>query len=138
MKNICVNNIRDNRLWRCGLHAITNFQFAMLARIDDTTQVLLDSIQIHDNSCNVLKTRKNWSKNVQDERDAPFQIDLGCMDTLYCVLTGLALWLELQFRMNPKNALLSPYVFAFNDDTRIPEEGLKSKQIASECPRWDR
>ena len=33
------------------------------------------------------------------------------------------------FRMNP-NALLSPYVFAFNDDTRIPEGGLKSKKIA--------
>jgi hypothetical protein len=45
------------------------------------------------------------------------------------VLTSLALWLELQFRMNP-NALLSPYVFAFNDDTRIPEGGLKSKEIA--------
>ena len=27
--------------------------------------------------------------------------------------------------------LLSPYVFALNDDTRIPEGGLKSKQIAS-------
>jgi hypothetical protein len=95
----------------------------------DTTQVLLDNIQIHDNFCNVLKTRMNWSKNVQEERDAPFQIVLGCMDTLYCVLTSLALWLELQFRMNP-NALLSPYAFAFNDDTRIPEGGLKSKQIA--------
>jgi hypothetical protein len=78
-----------------------------------------------------LKTIMNWSKNVQEERDAPFQIVLGCMDTLYCVLMSLVFWLEFQFRMNP-NALLLPYVFAFNDDTRIPEGGLKSKKIA--CP----
>ena len=55
----------------------------MLACIlDNTTQVLLDNIQIHDNFYNVLKTRMNWSKNVQEERDAPFQIVLGCMDTI--------------------------------------------------------
>ena len=106
MKNIFVNRNRDNWLWRCGLYALTNFQFHMLARIDDTTQVLLDKIQIHNNFCNVLKTRMNWSKNVQEERDAPFQIVLGCMDSLYCVLTSLTLWLELHFRMNPKGVTI--------------------------------
>ena len=29
-----------------------------------------------------------WSKNVQEERDAPDQILLGAMDLCYCVLVG--------------------------------------------------
>ena len=36
-----------------------------------------------------------WSKNVMDEQDVPDQILLGAMDRWYCVLLGLAVWLEL-------------------------------------------
>ena len=30
MKIICVNNNRDNWLWRCGLYALTNFQCSLV------------------------------------------------------------------------------------------------------------
>ncbi len=82
MQNILQNH-KSNIIWRHGLYALTNFQFHLLARIDDTTQVLVENIRIHDSFCNALKTRMNWSKNVTEERDAPWQIILGSMDTVF-------------------------------------------------------
>jgi hypothetical protein len=76
-----------------------------------------------------LKTKLNWSKNVRDERDAPWQIILGAMDTTYCVLVSTAIWLEMNLRTNP-SAMLSPYLFCFCDDVSIPAGGQKSKDIA--------
>ena len=58
-------------------------------------KVLIEIIQVHDFDPNALKTRMNWQENVSEERDAPWQIVLGAMDTTYCVLTCLALWSEL-------------------------------------------
>ena len=87
----------------------------MIARIDDTTQVIMDHIRVHDSFENALKTRLNWSKNVQDERDAPWQIVMGSMNPVFCVLISLGLWLELNLRLNP-GAIASLYhVFAFSD-----------------------
>lgn len=94
--------------------------------MDDTTQVKMENIRIHDSFSFALKTRLNWSKNVNEERDAPWQIVLGCMDQLYCVLISLALWLEFFLMGNPIGAM-TPYVFAFSDDITIPNGGVKSK-----------
>jgi hypothetical protein len=98
----------------------------MLDRIDDTTQVLISNIRVHDSFSNTLKTRMNWSKNVMEERDVPWQILLAAAtDTAYCVRTRLALWLEIHFRWNP-NTLLSPYVLSFTDDKTVPAGGKKA------------
>jgi hypothetical protein len=129
MQNI-VQNHKSKFIWRFGLYALTNFQFHLLARIDDTTQVLVENICVHDSFCNALKTRLSWSKNVTEERDAPWQIiSLGSMDTVFCVVASLSLWMELNLRCNP-NASLSPYVFGFCDDNSIPSGGKKSKETA--------
>ena len=119
----------DSLVWRFGLYALTNFQFHLIARIDDCTQVLTENILVHDSFCNALKTRLNWSKNVSEERDAPWQIVLGSIDTAFCVLASLSLWMELNLKNNA-NALLSPYVFNFCDDNSIPTGGQKSKETA--------
>ena len=58
-------------VWKYGIPALMDFQFHLIERIDDTTQVILDHIRTHDKFENALKTRLNWSKNAQDERDAP-------------------------------------------------------------------
>ena len=39
-------------------------------------------------------TQLCWSKNVNEERDAPNQILIGASHPIYCVLLGLATWLE--------------------------------------------
>jgi hypothetical protein len=99
---------------RYGLPALLNFQFHLIARIDDTTQVLLSNLRPHEYfGTNVLKTRLNWSKNVSKERDAPWQIVMGSMDSAFCVLNSTALWLEMAFSCGNPNAMLSPYLFSF-------------------------
>lgn len=111
---------------RYGLRALVNFQFHLIARVDDSTQVVLDHVRVHDHFAHCLKTRLNWSKNVMDERDAPWQIVLGSIDPIYCVLCSVGLWLEINLDMYPP-AMNSPYLFCFCDDIRIPEGGHKAK-----------
>ena len=122
-------DVSNSMLWRYGMSALINFQFHLIGRIDDTTQVLIDHLRVHDSFSSCLKTKLNWSKNVGDERDAPWQIILGSMDTTYCVLVSLAIWLEMNMRANA-SAAASPYVFAFSDDVDVPSGGQKAKSIA--------
>jgi hypothetical protein len=123
------NNTSTSIIWRYGMPALINFQFHLIARIDDTTQVIMDHIRVHDNFDNALKTRLNWSKNVQDERDAPWQVILGSMNPVFCNFISLGLWLEMNLRLNP-SAVASPYLFSFSDETTIPAGGKKAKDIA--------
>ena len=116
----------SNFVWKYGFSALINFQFHLLARIDDTTQLLLDHLRVHDNFAFAMKTKLNWSKNVQEERDAPWQIVLGAMDPVFCVLISLAVWLEFFLLTNP-TAGVTPYVFGFQNDTEIPSGGVKAK-----------
>jgi hypothetical protein len=122
-------DVSNSMLWRYGMSAMINFQFHVIARIDDTTQLLIDHIRVHDSFPNCLKTKLNWSKNVGDERDAPWQIVMGSMDTTYCVLVSMAIWMEINMRANA-NAANSPYLFSFSDDVAVPSGGLKAKCIA--------
>ena len=138
--------------------ALINFQFHLIARIDDatqartvpddnfpsslmlmldlprrscspTSQVILENLCVHVSFPNALKTRLNWSKNVNDERDAPWQVVLGSMDPVLCVILSLGLWLKMNLRENV-SAGLSPYVFSFLDNVGLPTGGLKAKEIA--------
>ena len=48
------------------------YQFHLIVRIDDTTQVQIENLQKHDYFDSCFETGLNWSKNVTDERDAPW------------------------------------------------------------------
>jgi hypothetical protein len=114
-------------LWkRYGISAMVKFQFHLIAQIDDSTQVIFEHIHVHEKFAHALKARLNWSKNVQDKRDAPFQIVLESLDPMYCVLCSLALWLELNLKMYP-SVMELPCLFCFCDDYRIPDKGKKAK-----------
>jgi hypothetical protein len=116
------------QIWKYGMPALINFQFHLIAQIENTTQVILDHIRVHDNFSDTLKTL-NWSKNVRDERDAPWQVILGCMNTVFCVFISLGLWLEMNLQSNP-SAMASPYVFAFGNNITMPGGGQKAKDLA--------
>ena len=116
-------------IWKLGMPALINFQFHMIARIDDTTQVIMEHICVHDHLENALKTRLNWSKNVQDERDALWQIVVGSLNPIFCVFISLGLWLESNLRLNA-TAMSSTYVFAFSDGITVPGGRLKAKETA--------
>ena len=117
-----LRDVGNSMLWQYGMSALINFQFHVIGRIDDTTQVLIDHLRVHD-------LFSNWSKNVGDERDAPWQIILGSMDTTYCVLVSLAIWMEMNMHANASAGVL-PYVFSFSNDVDVPSGGQKVKNIA--------
>ena len=73
-----------------------------------------------------LKVRLVWSKNVNDERDAPWQTIFGSVATTFCVLINVGIWLELNLSTTPGGDL-SPYVFGFSHDNTIPDGGDRSK-----------
>ena len=65
---------------------------------------------------------------MDDEQDAPWQIVLGSLNPVYCVLCSLALWLEMNSKLNP-TAMNSPFVFCISNDVRVPDGGLKTKAM---------
>jgi hypothetical protein len=114
-----------------GIPAMMAFQFHMIARIDCSTQVMIANLRPHDHFTFCLKVRLNWSKNVMEERDAPFQAVVASKDHTYCVHPVLAMWLEVYMENNP-TALLTPYLFAFSDDTSVPDGGEKAKAMVQQ------
>ena len=106
-----------NAIWNYGCVASLNFQFHLIARIDDTMHVKMDNIRQSTSFSYLLQTRLNWSKNVREERDAPWQLMLPSMNPIYCVYISLAIWLEVFIGKYP-HAELTPYLFGFSTDTR--------------------
>jgi regulator of replication initiation timing len=104
--------------------ALIKFQFHMISRIDDASQFLMDNLTANDDNDFTLRSKLNWSKNVREERDAPNQIVIGAMDSLYCVLIGLAVWLEIFVGAGGRGEM-SPFDFGMSDDFRVPEGGEK-------------
>jgi hypothetical protein len=71
-------------------------------------------------------------KVCKQKRDVPLQLVIGTMDTAFCVLTSLALWMELNFCCNP-NALHSPYVFSFWTTMTFQQVGKRLKSVHRLC-----
>ena len=109
-----------------GIPAMMNFQFHLIARIDCTTQVLKENVKRHDRFSFLLKAKLSWSKNVLEERDAPWQSILPAGNPVFCNFISLGIWLEVYAESSP-TAGLTPYLFVFSDDVTIPEGGKKSK-----------
>ena len=124
-----VRNQGKDLIWKYGVPAQLNYQFHMIARLDDTMNTLEENIQCHPQFNFALMTKLSWSKNVREERDAPWQIMLGSYDSDFCVLIALAIWLEVKYQ-HLTYAKHSPYLFAFSDDTRFPEGGKTNKARA--------
>jgi hypothetical protein len=120
--------------WKFGMPAFLNYQLHLLARIDNTIQITIDNIRVHNEFSNCLKTKLNWSKNVQEERDAPRQMMMGRKDWDYCVLISIGLWLKLNLMTNG-SVMMSPYLFSFSGDITIRLGGQKSKDIAQNSHR---
>jgi hypothetical protein len=53
---------RKALIWKYGMPALMNFQFQLIARMNNTTQVVLEHICNHDNFENALKMQPKWRK----------------------------------------------------------------------------
>lgn len=125
---------RNTDIRRYGIPAMISYQFQMICRSDCATQLTAGNLGSHDRfPYHALKTRLTWSKNVREARDCPWQTLLGCLNTKYCVMIHLGIWLEVH--LETPSGHLSPYVFAFSDDNTIPSGGHKSKRKVSEILR---
>ena len=113
-------------VWKFGIPAMMAIQFHLISRIDDTTQMKRVNLEVHDSFLFLLKTKLNWAKNCMTEKDAPWQVLLGAIESVFCVHISLALWLELDIDEIPTSGA-TPYIFAFSDDTKVPDGGKKAK-----------
>ena len=114
-----------------GIPAMLCFQFAMIGRIDDVTQFQLTSLRDHEDfPTDALQAQFSWSKNVLEERHAPWQMLLGSTMTTYCVLVNMGIWIECHHATQP-GASASPYVFSFSGDHSVPDGGRKAKDVVS-------
>ena len=85
-------------LKKYGYSCLVILQFHFLARIDDTSAMMIDEIRAHDTyKAFALRSRLCWSKNVLEERAAPPQIMFGSGNYKFCCLLTLAIFLELYY-----------------------------------------
>ena len=88
------NDDAEERLFTSG---IFRMQYNLGGRIDDVSKQkcvnLVANKDIQHENLSVI-TKLNWSKNVRTKKQAPWQILIGAKDRHYCVLVGLAMWLE--------------------------------------------
>jgi hypothetical protein len=112
---------------RYGVPALQNFQTHLISRIDCASQWQHCFFETHHIFPEFAgKARLAWSKNVSQEGEAPWQIVLGGRDPLFCVLIGLAVWLEYYLSQSQG---LSPYVFDFSGDFTVPQGGDKTNSF---------
>ena len=74
------------------------YQYHFIACCNDIGNFELCDLHGHSDtafSSFVLQTKVYWSKNVQEERDCPDQILLGCQDVDYCILLAPYIYLEI-------------------------------------------
>ena len=78
----------EDQLWKYGIPVMNSFQFHLIGRIDDTTQLLVENLKGHPQFTFCLTACLSWSKNGRKKRvhDAPWQVVIGAMDVAYCVL----------------------------------------------------
>ena len=107
--------------------AVLCFQFHMIGRVDDCCQWQRSNLAI--NPAHPEKSaqgRLAWSKNVNEERDAPWQHILASMDWVYCVHLSVGIWLEI-FLGSVFGAAQRHHVFGYSDDPDSERAGNKNK-----------
>jgi hypothetical protein len=92
---ISVMDSHEDVAVRLLVSTIFRFQYNMMARIDDSSKFLsTDLKESQDHPDYGLLAKICWSKNVREERQAPFHLILGAMNAAYCAIHALATWLE--------------------------------------------
>lgn len=109
------------------ISAVMNFQYSLIARIDDACHMEKEELKPHSRFDFALTVRLNWSKNVMEERDAPEQIILGSMDWRTCLFLSLAVYLEVAFGHG--EALHHRYLFGYNDNPVINNSYVSSTLV---------
>ena len=97
----------SDSLKKFGFTSLVILQFHFIARVDDTSALMVEEIKAH-HVCKdfVLRCRLCWSKNVLEEKAVPPQIMFSANQFKFCPHLTLALFLEFliqQRRMKMMN-----------------------------------
>ena len=96
--------------------AAIKLQYSMVARVDDTAHFRADELKPNSRFDFALTARMAWSKNIMEERDSPDQILMGSMNTKYCVLLGLSVYLEVS--LDAGLGVDHAYLFGHTDNAK--------------------
>ena len=105
---------------------------AMVARIDDSTaHFKKEDLKQHRQFDFALQAQMCWSKNVLEEHeDAPAdQILLGSMDTCYCILLAIGIYLEVSLRAG--QGVGHGFLFGHSDNGNTNKATLHCNQTES-------
>ena len=124
-----LNELRntDDLETKYGVTALLCFQFHVIGWMDDCCKWYLTNLETHESyPGKAAKFRLAWSKNVTDERDAPWQHLFGSMDWMFCCLLHIGLWLEI-FHTVDRGARDAPFVFLFTGDRTSKDDDIAKK-----------
>ena len=118
----------QNPAEKYGIPALINFQYHMISRIDCAAEAKLRNLKVHPDFDFALRARLDWSKNVTEERQAPWQYVFASMDERQCVHLSIGVWLEVFFEKSPQ-AAITPYLFTLTDNVEVPGGANASKRL---------
>lgn len=78
--------------------ALFLFQYNMIGRVDDASRFNLEDLTPCPEYDFCVQSKMCWSKNVNEERDAPNQLLMGADNPMYCILIAMGIHLEHGFR----------------------------------------
>ena len=135
-QTILCESTEHGNITHYGVPAFTNIQCHLIAHIDCVSQWQKVLFQPHDIYPEfAAKAQLSWSKTVNEECDAPWQIALGSKNPVHCVFISLVIWLELYLTTQQQDP--SPYVFDFSGDFTIPGGGDKTNDFVANT-LWDK
>jgi hypothetical protein len=96
---------------------------AMIGRLDDTAKFRQPDLQPYPKYRDyAIIGHLPWSKNINEEHDAPQQLIFGAMDPRYDTLSLLGLWLEYRFAYHPEQNEFIFCLDGFEDPIRSKEK----------------
>ena len=111
---------------RYRLPTMMKLQYHLITRSDDLGHFRTDDLKGYSDPkyCMfALAIKVVWSKNLHEERHCPEQIILGSMDSTYCLLMALSIYLE-QWITNGKG---SSSVYLFSDNIEEEKTPTRTK-----------
>lgn len=115
--------------------SMTLTQMSMIARIDDTVKWRVENFRIHPDVPHAYELRLPWSKNVKDERDAPWQIQFAANNWRLDPLLRLALYLEYKYESGEGRR--AQFIYSVENETPKRVKGRYSKDIREGVVRTD-
>ena len=97
--------------------------FHLIFRSDCVSWLMYQDVKPHPRFDFALSLRVRYSKNIGGGRVVPPQIVLGSMDTTFCALLHLAIYMETSL-MRGSAAAGYEKAFLFTDDLSVDEEGV--------------